>query len=200
MPYLTKDQFAAMVRDNPHREIVEQQIFAGIPFAFRDAPADFDLLRNELAAGLKLDESNITVIGSGRTGFSLDPDKFGAPYGPHSDLDVAVVSNVLFDRCWLKLCALTRPSLTYDARTREIIKEHRQSNVFYGFMKMSHLVGVLAPESYDWNRAFKGLSRQPRLAGLDIKGRLYRTWDHVRLHQLYSLDCIGRVIGRDHEI
>jgi hypothetical protein len=185
-----------MVRDSSHREIVEQYILQGVPFAFRNAPSDFALLQSELAAGLKLEEADITVIGSGRTGFSLDPEKFGAPYGPHSDLDVAVVNGALFDKCWLKLCALTRPSLNYDARTREIISEHRQSNLFYGFLKMSHLASVLSPEGYDWNRAFKGLSRQPRLAGLDIKGRLYRTWDHLRLHQLYSLDSISRVIGR----
>jgi hypothetical protein len=196
MPYLTKEEFAAKILCSPHRGIINDHILSGIPYAFRENPADFGLLKDKLAQGLQMGSEDITIIGSGCTGLSLDPDKFGAPFGAKSDIDVVVVNPALFDRCWLKLCALTRPSLNWSTSDTQNIKEHRSGNVFYGFLKMKYLAGILQPEAFTWNRAFKGLSQYPPLASLDINGRLYRTWDHVRLHQMYSLDLIKRKLEK----
>jgi hypothetical protein len=69
----------------------------GIPFAFREIPLIYEMLRGWLGAQLSIHPKVITVIGSARIGFSLCPDsKYGSPFGSHSDLDLAVVEKSLF--------------------------------------------------------------------------------------------------------
>jgi hypothetical protein len=69
----------------------------GIPFAFKARPALYEALRIWLARRLDVQAKEITIIGSGRQGFSLSPDKnVGQPFRPQSDLDMTVVSSRLF--------------------------------------------------------------------------------------------------------
>ena len=69
----------------------------GIPFAFRARPALYEALRIWLARRLQVQAKEITIIGSGRQGFSLSPDEnVGQPFRPESDLDMTVVSSRLF--------------------------------------------------------------------------------------------------------
>ncbi len=73
----------------------------GIPFAFRTCPALYEEARSWLAEQLELDPKAISLRGSGRIGYSLDPDpkKWGAVYCPRrSDLDIFAVSERLFTR------------------------------------------------------------------------------------------------------
>jgi hypothetical protein len=37
------------------------------------------------------------LIGSAKTGYSLDPDKYGNAFGPHSDLDIAIINERIFN-------------------------------------------------------------------------------------------------------
>lgn len=73
-------------------------ISEGIPHAFRKQPALFEACRFWLGTKLNIDPKCITLIGSGRTGFSLSPRKFGRAYNERSDLDFSIVSAALFER------------------------------------------------------------------------------------------------------
>lgn len=71
----------------------------GIPFAFKIRPGVYEALRMWLARRLDVEAKTITIIGSGRQGFSLSPDEtLGRPFGSHSDLDFTVLSSSLFRR------------------------------------------------------------------------------------------------------
>ena len=48
MPYPSKDEFSELLDSRDHTKIVEELLIAGVPFAFRDSPADYDLLRTTL--------------------------------------------------------------------------------------------------------------------------------------------------------
>ena len=70
----------------------------GIPFAFRDCPALYEEARTWLATGLELDPKEISMGGSGRLGYSLAPERWGAAYRRRSsDLDFFAVSERLFE-------------------------------------------------------------------------------------------------------
>jgi hypothetical protein len=70
----------------------------GIPFAFRNKPSIYEALRGWLSRELQVEAKGITIVGSGRNGFCLSPGKtVGLPFGPHSDLDLTVVSSILFE-------------------------------------------------------------------------------------------------------
>mgnify|MGYP003624806395 CR=1 FL=1 len=70
----------------------------GIPFAFKNAPALYESVRAWLGVRLDVDPKEIHLTGSGRIGQSLAPKKIGTSFGSHSDLDLFVVSQALFDR------------------------------------------------------------------------------------------------------
>lgn len=70
----------------------------GIPFAFKSRPALYESVRAWLGTRLDVDPKEINVTGSARIGQSLAPKKIGTNFGEHSDLDLFVVSQSLFDR------------------------------------------------------------------------------------------------------
>jgi hypothetical protein len=188
MPYPTKEEFVELLRARRRRDLVDDYLGQAVPFAFESEPLVYELLRNTLAETFALTAADITVIGSGRIGFSLDPSRFGAPYSSASDIDTVIVSSDLFDTAWIQMCAVGRRYL--EERVKQSLKEHRTNNIFYGFVQPERLPGVVGISQY-WFRAFKSLARVPELSPLNIQGRLYRTWDHVKLHQLYSLNGIA---------
>ena len=70
----------------------------GIPYAFRECPALYDIARSWIAGRLGILPKEISVTGSGRLGTSLSPSKVGRVFGRHSDLDFFVVSEELFEK------------------------------------------------------------------------------------------------------
>jgi hypothetical protein len=70
----------------------------GIPFAFRTCPGVYESARTWLSVRLNVDPKEINITGSARIGQSLAPQKNGAIFGRHSDLDLFIVSSDLFER------------------------------------------------------------------------------------------------------
>lgn len=71
----------------------------GIPFAFKARPGTYEAIRIWLARRLNIEAKQITIIGSGRQGYSLSPDKnLGRSFGAYSDLDFSAASLDLFER------------------------------------------------------------------------------------------------------
>lgn len=68
----------------------------GIPYAFAECPAIFEVLRGWLATRLDVDPKEISLTGSARIGSSISPGKQGEKFSPNSDLDLFVVSEKLF--------------------------------------------------------------------------------------------------------
>lgn len=70
----------------------------GIPYVFKSRPALYESVRAWLGTRLDVDPKEIHVTGSARIGQSLAPNKIGIVFGNHSDLDLFVVSQTLFDQ------------------------------------------------------------------------------------------------------
>jgi hypothetical protein len=76
--------------------VVQLWVTEGIPFAFRHAPMLYESVRSWLSAELHVHPKFITLVGSGRVGYSLSPPPaYGQQYGPHSDLDFIAISEDL---------------------------------------------------------------------------------------------------------
>ena len=89
---------AAAVGQREKAILARLWISEGIPFAFRKCPVLYEEVRDSLAKGLELDAKQISVVGSGRLGYSLAPKKWGRTYDATlSDLDFFAVSERLFE-------------------------------------------------------------------------------------------------------
>jgi hypothetical protein len=190
MPYPTKQEFLALLRESKkHEELVEQYLLTGIPFAFKDNEASHGVLLSEIAKQLAIGQDAINVIGSGRIGFSLDPEQFGKPFSEKSDIDVAIVSDDLFDEAWMDMLRLGKAYHRLKDDTKAWLASHRRSCIYWGYVRPELLPGVVKISS-KWFFTFKGLSRIRELARRSITGRLYRTRDHLVVHQKYSCNEI----------
>ncbi len=89
---------AAKNGGNPSKEAIARLwLSEGIPFAFKKSPALYEVVRVWLGTRLNVDPKEIHLSGSARIGQSLAPAKLGTVFGIHSDLDLFVVSESLFD-------------------------------------------------------------------------------------------------------
>lgn len=70
----------------------------GIPYAFRKRPALYDTVRSWISSRIDVDPKDVHLTGSARIGKSLSPQKLGKEFGPHSDLDIFVISSTLFEK------------------------------------------------------------------------------------------------------
>jgi hypothetical protein len=192
MSYPTREEFVTLLSERSHIEIVEEHLIKGVPFAFRDNAALYERLLQTLSHDLELGANSITLVGSGRIGFSLSPHTFGTPFSVESDLDILIVSEDLFDAAWFDMVRLGRKYFSLETKVRNWVTAHRTNNVFWGFIEPGRLPGVVHFAG-NWFRTFHGLSRHQELARRDVSGRLYRTWDHVRIHQLHTLRKIQQM-------
>lgn len=72
----------------------------GIPYAFKEYPILYEIVREWLGSALEIHPKLITLIGSGRIGFSLaPPPKLGKLFDKRSDLDFSIISENLFNKC-----------------------------------------------------------------------------------------------------
>jgi hypothetical protein len=142
-------------------------------------PEEYVFLINELARTLSVPSTDLRLVGSGKLGFSLNPDHLLRPFGRDSDLDFVVVSADLFDSASLELLVNNSAiSLASESERRKLRKT--RENVFNGFLRADQL-----PTS-------SSLSREwfPRLAGPfdsklarshPVKAWLFRSFDHARI-------------------
>ncbi len=197
-PYPSAQEFADLLRGGSLLELARNFVFGGLPYVFRDAPEQHDLLKEHLSASLGVDRSDLVVVGSAKIGFSLGPDTFPRAFGDWSDIDVAVVSPTLFDRIWMailrwhyprRVLGLTGPDQPWGAA--------RRKELYWGWMtpddlrfeglSYSRALTPLRDLSTTWFNGFQSLSRYPQFADRTVTGRLYRTWNHAFLYHVDGL-------------
>jgi hypothetical protein len=81
------------------RSLVRLWLTEGIPYAFRECPGTYEEMREWLAVKLCVHAKDVTLVGSGRIGFSMKPAAFGRVFGESSDLDLTIVNAALFNFC-----------------------------------------------------------------------------------------------------
>ena len=57
-------------------------------------------LKEEICEHLQVEFNSVVLVGSGKVGFSIKSEKRYQSFGEESDIDVAVVSEELFQRVW----------------------------------------------------------------------------------------------------
>ncbi len=190
MPYLTNDELMAMLAERRHKEVVETHLLAGVPYVFRNRAKGYETFVATLAGQFQTPEADVGVVGSARIGFSINPDKFPAPFRPASDIDTIIVNAAKFDKAWAELVSVGRRRFLMGRKVQIAYQEHRENNVFFGFIVPDNLPGIVSLSPI-WFEGLQLVGRQVKeIAGRTINGRLYRTWDHVKAHQHYSLESI----------
>ena len=189
-PQMDVSQFTRQLKEATTDEaldsLVEELLFSGIPAVFEGSPSRFNQMKRTIANKLDIDLDSVTVVGSARTGFSLDPQRFPSEFNDRSDIDVVVVSDYLFDVSWIDILT-GRNRGARNSAVRHFLRQHRTEGYIYnGYIRPERIIPALTIGTL-WFDSFQELPKQTRVLGHEFHGRLYRTWAHARYYHKRSL-------------
>ena len=182
-------------------------ISEGIPYAFRKCPGLYEEVRNWLAVGLALDAKQVSVVGSGRLGYSLAPKRWGEPYKPEkSDLDFFAVSEELFEGLckdferWRSdyVRGAVQPESDLERRHWESNREDTPINIGKGFIDSWRVPNRSAYRGFlNTNRRLDGLRARVQEAAVGPKLlktltlRCYKDWPAFERQLVVNLKAVA---------
>ena len=165
----------------PAADVVWKHVLQGDCYIL-DEDSHYEL-QSRISQQFNIDPDRVRVVGSGKLGFSIVADKRYRPFARTSDIDVAIISDVLFDRIWLDVVAYDAKALSWPERKRKFRKY-----LFNGWIRPDALPdSEHFPTTREWWKFFKELSGALRGGQFRINGGLYRTVEFLQRYQLRSV-------------
>ena len=96
-------EFERLIKIQPPNDIVQEVVYDSFPFCFDGKQDSYISLRKKICKKFDIHPQNFTIVGSAKTGFSMNPDKYPTRFHATSDIDVVLVSDELFQAVWLEL-------------------------------------------------------------------------------------------------
>lgn len=174
-------------------ELLNELLFENVPFVFDNSWTLYRAWRLFLATEIKVDPSEIIVVGSAAVGRSLAPPKNLKPFGAHSDVDVAIISHYFFSEAWhhLRSVDLTLDSLT--PAQRAAVVEHQRNYIYWGCIATDRLLSLL-PFASAWLGAQSKLAARAPTVDRKINFRIYRDFRALRAYQRRGLQQLRDVL------
>lgn len=117
-----------LVSPKEREEIVRLYFTEGIPFAFLNNPILFEKIREWLGKHIQVNPKTITITGSARIGYTLNPNKIqGTAFSNSSDLDFIIVDEELFnslEKDFIKFVAIFKNSSDAKIKSRTYLLEN----------------------------------------------------------------------------
>lgn len=163
---------------NNLNDVIQKHITTGEPVVI--APDVYYQLRRTVAYELGIHPSCVILVGSCRTGFSLKPKRLYQCVRADSDVDVAVISESLFDDYWDQVFDLTRS----DRGWGQSEGKGFSVDLFKGWITPQRLPNrPRFKNGRKWTEFFDGLTAT-RICGIRrISARLYRSWKRLEAYQ-----------------
>jgi hypothetical protein len=89
-------KFYLTINSNEEESLLRHFIVNNVPFVFKEKPMLYEQLTKYVGDKLVIAASEIKLIGSAKTGFSISPNTYGKAFGNHSDLDFSIISERVF--------------------------------------------------------------------------------------------------------
>ena len=187
-------QFCSDLQALEPNQVIRKHITTGSPiFLTEDL---YFKLRSLIADQFGVHPSEIVVVGSCRTGFSIAPHKRYQEAKRNADLDVAIVSAERFDRYWDAVFGYAARNVAW----RES-KEYRDfvRMLFDGWIDPRGLPTVPRfKQAARWSGFFDTLMQSREFGRRRISARLYRTWSRLEAYQEIAVrKCIAH-LGAPH--
>lgn len=149
-----------------------------------------DYFKEIVSTHLKINFHNVQIVGSAKTGYSLSPQKILKPFHdsdeklklPSSDIDIAIISERLYNFYWDKL---------RQARRIQTIHYYNRivSSIFRGFINDKDILHINETKEL-WIKTMSpvNIELQDNLGFIHpITYRLYRSWTDLEEYQIDSI-------------
>ena len=202
---MTSEEFRTLIAARDDTELLGPCLRDDvIPYVFDQNVGSWNAFRDHLVSDLGVARADVTVVGSGRFGFSTKPDNNLRTFTDRSDIDVIVVNAELFDRLWIDLLSAAYPRSPYTERLGGWL-ETRRKEVYTGWLTPLEIkldVRIIGPKARPvldfntrWFNTLKEASQHPSRRHEDVQGRLYRSWQHAELYHAHSLAALRRSLA-----
>ena len=152
-------------------------------------------LRIEVANQFDIHPNNVLVVGSAKLGFSTAPHKRYKPFNDESDIDVVIVSEILFNKFWYQSFLYWKAGSFWDRQ------EKFKRYLFQGWIRPDYLPPsrrfVLGNE---WWEYFRKLTSSGKYGYYKIAGAIYKDWNYIEYYQISAIDsCAQELLEVVHE-
>ncbi len=153
-----------------------------------DAPDKYHEIKVATSDVLNVPVKNVAIVGSAKTGYSLTPGRCFAPFGPESDLDLVVVSDVWFRELWESYLQHVTSST---GRSYATIAK----NIFRHFIsiKAEDIKGDQLDYFSDWIGRVDRLRQTFQLnykLPTEVNYRVYDNWSYVEKYHIAGLEAL----------
>jgi hypothetical protein len=125
----------------------------------------------------------VYVVGSGQLGFSIADHKRYRPFSVASDVDVAIVSEHLFDQIWMDVVRYDAQGTDWSPR-----KQKFRRYLMNGWIRPDALPHADSfPTTMEWWSFFEELSGRLKNGRFKVAAGLYRTAEFLELYQQRSV-------------
>jgi len=174
------------IKEHDIENFINLWLTEGIPFAFKDIPFLYQIIRYKLSKDLGIHSKNISLIGSARLGFSSTHFKnFNIE---NSDLDFFMVSQDYFDKIVEEIKNWLLEEQNDRKKTIKNQKERGFLNTWYipNCHQYTKKVNTSVTNINTWlhnQDCLPKINKNPKWAGI----RIYRDWDAVVKQNILSL-------------
>lgn len=180
-----KTMLATVEDGEPFVDFCRKHVLHGTPFVFAGREDDFYEFRKRIAKKFGVSFHEVYITGSGRMGFSPFKD---TEFGPDSDVDVAIVSQTLFD----SFVEVIRDYQMNLRSARRTVTQPEQ-NMYHQFLEYTAL-GWIRPDKLplsfrvrdfknDWFEFFASLSNgNSEVGNYKVSGGVFRSYRHLELY------------------
>jgi hypothetical protein len=154
------------------------------------SPESYHESRAEIADWAGVHVNDVVMVGSGKLGFSINPEQPLRAFDDNSDLDMAIISSNLFDYYWRSVFLYSRVNAFW--RDREAFNSY----LVRGWMRPDLLPSSNFADRRTWWTFFGKLSNRQDFGRRKIRGGIYKTWDFLEAYQTDGLSQCKLKIGR----
>ena len=200
---LQPDQLKSLLLSMDNFDVVAKVfLLEGAPFVFSNSPMKYLIFREQVADRFEIGYQDVCIVGSAKLGFSPSPYKFGKAFSETSDVDVVIISSVLFDRGTHALFEHINkigPALDFSNKTKSVPvsandwRVHKESVRNYVYENFNP--GLLPRDHPLHKEVFSNISStsalflalQPQVFVSKIRCRVFRNWRAAESYYTNSL-------------
>jgi hypothetical protein len=166
-------------------QIVRKYIFNGGCHAIDDA--QYYELKHKICEHFEIEFNDIVLVGSGKLGFSIKPSRRYGDFNDESDIDIALVSPLLFRKVWEE-AYLYKKSGAYWPKSKEFFEFLSQ-----GWIRPDKLpLAVTFKFTNYWWDFFNRISASQEFGPYKIRAGLYNSWFFLQEYQKICIEeCIN---------
>ncbi|MEP7235667.1 MAG: hypothetical protein ABI778_10255 [Ignavibacteriota bacterium] len=181
-------QFKEDIQRNDPLVVARQMLMSNISYAFKQD--EYHKLQTKISEHFYLHPSEVALVGSAKTGFSIAPSKRYSEFSNTSDIDIAIISSELFDEIWKSVYDFSMQGGIIWEKGDDFKK-----SLFSGWIRPDYLPpSKVFSKSDDWWKFFNDLTASRLFGSYKIRAGLYKSWYFLEeYHRRNIEDCKNEI-------